>query len=49
MVYILASERNGALFVEVTSNHVQRIWQQKNEAVESAIARDKAIKGWKRA
>ena len=69
-VYILASRRNGTLYVGVTSNLVQRIWQHKNnlaegftkkygihtlvwfephEAMESAIGREKAIKGWRRA
>jgi putative endonuclease len=69
-VYILASQRNGTLYVGVTSNLVQRIWQHKNdqaegftkkygvhtlvwyephETMESAIAREKAVKEWKRA
>ena len=69
-VYILASHRNGTLYVGVTSNLVQRIWQHKNnlaegftkkydvhtlvwfephETMESAIRREKAIKGWRRA
>jgi putative endonuclease len=30
-VYILASDRNGTLYVGVTSNVVQRIWQHKND------------------
>ncbi len=68
-VYILASKRNGTLYLGVTSNLVQRIWQHKNdfvegftkrydvhtlvwfeghESMESAIAREKAIKEWKR-
>ena len=68
-VYILASERNGTLYVGVTSDLVQRTWQHKNdfvegftqrygvhtlvwfeahESMESAIAREKAIKEWKR-
>jgi putative endonuclease len=68
-VYILASCRNGTLYIGVTSNLVQRIWQHKHNAVEgftkrynihmlvwfeqhqemqSAIAREKAIKEWKR-
>ena len=68
-VYILASCRNGTLYVGVTSDLVQRIWQHKHNAVEgftkrynihmlvwfeqhqemqSAIAREKAIKEWKR-
>ena len=69
-VYILASKRNGTLYVGATSNLVQRVWQHKNdfvegftkryrvhtlvwyevhESMESAITREKRIKGWKRA
>jgi len=69
-VYLLARKRNGTLYVGVTSNLTQRIWQHKSDLVEgftqrygvhmlvwyethsmmeSAIAREKAIKGWKRA
>ena len=33
-VYILASKRNGALYIGVTSNLIQRIWQHKNNQVE---------------
>ena len=33
-VYILASQRNGTLYIGVTSNLVQRIWQHKNDLVE---------------
>ncbi len=29
-VYILASKRNGTLYVGVTSNLVKRVWQHKN-------------------
>ena len=68
-VYLLASKRNGTLYVGVTSNLVKRVWQHKNnmvegftqrygvhllvwfephESMESAIAREKAIKEWKR-
>jgi len=68
-VYMLASCKNGTLYVGVTSDLLKRIWQHKNNAVEgftkrygvhilawyelhasmeSAIAREKAIKGWKR-
>ena len=68
-VSILASKRNGTLYVGVTSDLVQRVWQHKNdfvegftrryavhtlvwveahESMESAIAREKAIKKWKR-
>jgi putative endonuclease len=69
-VYILASQKNGTLYVGVTSNLVQRVWQHKNdlvdgftkkygvhmlvwfeahETMESAIAREKVLKGWRRA
>jgi putative endonuclease len=65
----LANKRNGTLYVGVTSNLVQRVWQHKNDLVEgftkryrvhmlvwyevcesmhAAIAREKAIKEWKR-
>ena len=68
-VYILASRRDGALYVGVTSDLVQRVWQHKSDFVkgftsrynihslvwyeahdsmESAIAREKAIKKWRR-
>ena len=33
-VYILASQRNGTLYIGVTSHLVQRIWQHKNDLVE---------------
>ena len=33
-VYILASKRNGTLYIGVTSDLVQRIWQHKNDVVE---------------
>ena len=69
-VYILASQRNGTLYVGVTSNLVQRVWQHKSdlvegfakkygvhmlvwfeahETMESAITREKTLKGWQRA
>jgi len=68
-VYILASRRNGTLYVGVTSDLAKRIWEHKSDVVkgfteryrvhtlvwfeqrdtmESAIAREKAIKEWKR-
>ncbi len=68
-MYLLASRRNGTLYVGVTSNLPQRVWQHKGDlargftqrygvhtlvwyerydTMESAIAREKAIKGWKR-
>ncbi|MFQ6027887.1 MAG: GIY-YIG nuclease family protein [Dehalococcoidia bacterium] len=69
-VYLLASKRNGTLYLGVTSNVAQRVWQHKSRLVEgftkrygvhmlvwyevhttmeSAIAREKTMKGWKRA
>jgi putative endonuclease len=33
-VYLLASERNGTLYIGMTSNLVQRIWQHKNKVFE---------------
>ena len=68
-VYILANKYNGTLYTGVTSNLVQRVWQHKNDFVESftkrhgihrlvwyelhptqasAIAKEKAIKKWRR-
>ena len=68
-VYLLASKRYGTLYVGVTSDLVQRVWQHKNDFVEgftkrygvhslvwyetcgsmeTAIAREKSIKEWKR-
>ena len=33
-VYILASKRNGTLYVGVTSDPVKRIWEHKNDVVD---------------
>ena len=33
-VYILASERNGTLYIGVTSDLIGRMWQHKNDVVE---------------
>ncbi len=32
-VYILASKRNGALYIGVTSDVIKRIWEHKNDLV----------------
>ncbi|AXF85037.1 hypothetical protein DTO96_100754 [Ephemeroptericola cinctiostellae] len=68
-VYILASQRNGTLYIGVTSNLVQRVyqhreiladgfskqygvkmlvWFEQHDTMESAIAREKAMKKWHR-
>jgi putative endonuclease len=67
---MLASNRNGTLYVGVTSDLIKRVWEHKQDFVEgftkkygvhslvwyelhadmlSAIAREKAVKEWKRA
>jgi putative endonuclease len=38
-VYILASNRNGTLYVGVTSNLVKRVWQHKHDLVEGFTER----------
>jgi len=38
-VYILASEKNGTLYVGVTSNLLKRIWEHKNDVVEGFTKR----------
>ncbi len=38
-VYILASERNGTLYVGVTSNLAPRVWEHKNDLAEGFIKR----------
>ena len=69
-VYIMASGRNGTLYVGVTSDLIARIWQHKcgevpgftrkygckllvwhetHETMDSAITREKRIKGGSRA
>ncbi len=68
-VYLLASGKNGTLYVGVTSDIIKRVWEHKSDTVEgftkkygvhmlvwyelhenmeSAISREKTIKGWKR-
>jgi len=69
-VYILANHRNGTIYVGVTSNLLQRVWQHKSDFIlgftqshqvhalvwfeqhvtmQTALAREKAIKKWNRA
>jgi len=33
-VYVLASQRNGTLYVGVTSNLIKRIWEHKNKVIQ---------------
>ena len=68
-VYILARQSNGTLYIGVTSNLIQRIYQHKNnlldgftkthhvhnlvwyevhKTMESAIAKEKKLKKWRR-
>ena len=38
-VYILASRRNGTLYIGVTSNLIQRVWQHRNLLAEGFTCR----------
>jgi len=38
-VYVMASQRNGTLYIGVTSDFVKRAWQHKQEAVPSFTSR----------
>jgi putative endonuclease len=69
-IYIVASQRNGTLYIGVTSNLMQRmgqhregvlpgfttdygvkllVWFEQHATMDSAIAREKQIKSWRRA
>jgi putative endonuclease len=38
-VYLLASRRNGTLYIGVTSDLIQRVWQHKNDQTEGFTSR----------
>ena len=38
-VYILASKRNGTLYIGVTSDLAKRVWQHKNDVVDGFTKR----------
>lgn len=42
-VYILASKRNGTLYIGVTSALAQRVWQHKNSVVPGFTAKYKVV------
>ena len=39
VVYILASRRNGTLYIGVSSQVIKRVWQHKNEMIEGFTAK----------
>jgi len=41
-VYMMASSRNGTLYIGVTSNLIKRVWQHKNEVIEG-FTKDYAV------
>ena len=43
-VYILASKRNGTLYVGITSNLVKRAWEHKNDLVDGFTKKYKVHK-----
>lgn len=38
-MYVLASQRNGTLYIGVTSDLIKRIWEHKNDVVEGFTRR----------
>ena len=46
-VYILASKRNGTIYIRATSDIIKRIYEH-HHIEESAITREKRLKKWRR-
>jgi len=46
-VYILASKRNGTLYIGVTNDIIRRVYEQFDD-IEYAIQREKRLKKWNR-
>ncbi len=42
-IYIMANQRNGTLYIGVTGNLIQRVWQHKNHLVDGFTKKYKVI------
>ena len=48
-VYLLASKPHGTLYIGVTLDLAQRVWQHKCDLVDGFTKQEKALKKWNRA